>query len=135
MERKSASASGATFWIFPPFHWILSPNPPDLPGNREGKDALFQLDDRTAVVTGACGRLDPIWTGALFGAGGRVACMDLEGMSAPPAFGGLFATHGGHAALFGADVTDRGSLVRAARLIEARLGPVGILVDGGFTAW
>ena len=39
----------------------------------------FRLDNQVAVVTGACGRLGPIWAQALLGAGARVAALDMPG--------------------------------------------------------
>ena len=46
----------------------------------------FSLHDHIAVVTGAFGRLGPIWIEALLGAGARVAALDLPGVAAPAAF-------------------------------------------------
>jgi len=87
---------------------------------------LFRLDGRVAVVTGACGKLGPVWAGALARSGGRVACLDLEGAKPPPPLQDLLS---GSVKLFAADVTSRPSLDRARLAVEEAFGPVGILVN------
>lgn len=82
---------------------------------------LFRLDGRTAVVTGWRGRLGRVWVEALLAAGGRVAGIDLQADVPPAPDDRLLALD--------ADVRDRGSLERACREIEARLGAVSILVN------
>jgi len=42
-------------------------------------DTLFRLDNQIAVVTGACGKLGPVWVEALVDAGAGVAALDLAG--------------------------------------------------------
>ncbi|MBI4600461.1 MAG: SDR family oxidoreductase [Planctomycetes bacterium] len=90
---------------------------------------LFRLDGRTAVVTGACGKLGPVWIGALLDAGARVAGLDLAGVRPPPPLEDLLARHGKRLALLPADVTDRRSLEAARDSVESRFGPAGILVN------
>lgn len=90
---------------------------------------MFRLDGRTAVVTGACGKLGPIWTEALLRAGARVACLDLDGVPLPPPLQDSFARSPDKTLRVAADVTSRPSLERAAEAVEARFGPVGILVN------
>ena len=87
------------------------------------------LDGRVAVVTGASGCLGPVWAGALLGGGARVACLDLESVEPSPAQIDLFQKYEGRAKLYRADVTDRPSLERAGREVEADFGAVGILVN------
>jgi NAD(P)-dependent dehydrogenase (short-subunit alcohol dehydrogenase family) len=71
------------------------------------------LAGAVAVVTGASGRLGPVWIEALAEAGATVVGVDLEGSD------GVVA----------ADVTDRASLDAARREIEAEHGTVGVLVN------
>ena len=42
-------------------------------------ESLFRLDNQTAVVTGACGKLGPIWAAALLDAGASGAALELGG--------------------------------------------------------
>jgi NAD(P)-dependent dehydrogenase (short-subunit alcohol dehydrogenase family) len=93
------------------------------------KASWFRLDGKVAVVTGACGRLGPVWTGALLRAGARVACLDLPGVPPPPPLDDLLKGHPQDLRLYAADVTNRPSLEAAAAALEAALGPVGILVN------
>ena len=93
------------------------------------RSKLFRLDGRTAVVTGACGRLGPIWTRALLEAGARVACLDLDGIAPSPQLQELLAQHPEDASLHVGDVTRRESLDAACQAVERDLGPVSILVN------
>jgi NAD(P)-dependent dehydrogenase (short-subunit alcohol dehydrogenase family) len=90
---------------------------------------LFDLSGRVAVVTGACGRLGPVWVGALLRESARVACLDLPGAVPPPPLVDLFGRHPDLATLHVADVTDRRSLEGARDAVEAFWGPVGILIN------
>jgi NAD(P)-dependent dehydrogenase (short-subunit alcohol dehydrogenase family) len=90
----------------------------------------FRLDGRTTVVTGALGRLGPVWSGALLDAGAKVAALDLPGTAVPPAIARLVGEVGARRLkLIQADVTSRTSLERALLEIEADLGPVDVLVN------
>jgi len=74
---------------------------------------MAELDGVVAVVTGASGRLGPVWTGALRTAGATVAGIDLE-----PADG-----------VEAADVTDRAALEAALRRIATDHGAPSVLVN------
>lgn len=90
---------------------------------------MFDLSGRVAVVTGALGRLGPVWCRALSDAGARVHATDLAGAVRSEAFDAL-ARDCPERVWFGpADVLDRGSLERALSACEERFGPPDILVN------
>jgi NAD(P)-dependent dehydrogenase (short-subunit alcohol dehydrogenase family) len=74
---------------------------------------MAELDGVVAVVTGASGKLGPVWIAALREAGATVAGIDLEAADGVEA----------------ADVTDRTALEAALRRIAADLGPPSVLVN------
>jgi NAD(P)-dependent dehydrogenase (short-subunit alcohol dehydrogenase family) len=75
------------------------------------------LDGGVAVVTGALGRLGPVWVAALAGAGMRVAALDVQSGESEAE---LFET---------ASVTDTDALRRVRDRIERELGPPRVLVN------
>lgn len=89
----------------------------------------FTLDNQVAVVTGACGKLGPIWTEALLDAGARVAALDLPGSRASEAFEALAARVGDRLKRFDCDITQRGSIEAAAKRVSTELGDGAILVN------
>jgi len=89
----------------------------------------FRLDNVVAVVTGACGKLGPIWVDALLGAGARVAALDLPGAEASAAFEQLASSAGGRLQRFDCDITSRESIEAAAAAVAASLGEPGVLVN------
>ena len=92
-------------------------------------DPLFRLDNRIAVVTGACGKLGPVWAEALLEAGARVAALDLAGAPASPAFESLASRDGDRLRRFDCDVTDRRSIEAAAGRVAGEMGPPVVLVN------
>jgi NAD(P)-dependent dehydrogenase (short-subunit alcohol dehydrogenase family) len=91
--------------------------------------SYFSLDDQVAVVTGACGKLGPIWIEALVDAGARVAALELPGAPASAAYRQLEQRAGSHVQRFDCDITDRGSIERAAASVAASLGAPTVLVN------
>jgi NAD(P)-dependent dehydrogenase (short-subunit alcohol dehydrogenase family) len=89
----------------------------------------FRLDDQVAVVTGACGKLGPIWVEALLGAGARVAAFDLPGAKASDAFTALTRAHGEKLRRFDCDITDRGSISTAIDALNGQMGSALVLVN------
>ena len=89
----------------------------------------FSLDDQVAIVTGACGKLGPIWIEALVDAGARVAALELPGAPASAAYRQLEQRAGSHVQRFDCDVTDRASIERAAAAVAASLGAPTVLVN------
>lgn len=87
------------------------------------------LDGRVAVVTGALGRLGPIWCEALLDAGAKVVGLDLPGAAMTPAFSSLEARAASRLLLLRADVRDRDTLASARARCEAEAGPVDVLVN------
>lgn len=91
--------------------------------------ARFRLDGDTAVVTGAGGRLGPIWIEALLEAGARVAALDLPGTAASPRFRDIAAGAGEAVKRFDCDITDRQSILAAAAAVAASMGEARVLVN------
>ena len=92
-------------------------------------DTLFRLDNQIAVVTGACGRLGPVWAEALVDAGARVAGLELPGAPASAAYAALAARAGDRLRRIDCDVTDRGSIERALEQVVSQLGEPAVLVN------
>jgi NAD(P)-dependent dehydrogenase (short-subunit alcohol dehydrogenase family) len=87
------------------------------------------LAERVAVVTGALGRLGPVWCEALLEAGASVAGIDLAPTPISPAFRALQDQSASRLRLYRADVCSRESLDGARRQCEADLGVPAILVN------
>ena len=87
------------------------------------------LAERVAVVTGALGRLGPIWCEALLNAGASVGGIDLEGSPMAPAFRALQDRNPAHLRLYRADVRDRKSLDAVRVQCETDLGVPAVLVN------
>jgi len=91
--------------------------------------ALFRLDNQTAVVTGACGKLGPVWAEALLDAGARVAALELAGAPASAAYTAAAERAGDRLRRFDCDVTSRASVERAVEAVVDLLGEPSILVN------
>jgi NAD(P)-dependent dehydrogenase (short-subunit alcohol dehydrogenase family) len=89
----------------------------------------FSLDTQIAVVTGACGKLGPVWIEGLLEAGARVAALDLAGAAASPAFTQLSDRAGAALQRFECDITDRASIEAAADAVVSRMGTPTVLVN------
>lgn len=91
---------------------------------------MFSLDSDIAIVTGALGRLGPIWVEALLDAGARVAAFDLPDAQPSEAFGRLGDLFGAdRLRRFDCDITDRGAIEAAEANVETLLGPPTLLVN------
>ena len=89
----------------------------------------FGLAGRVAVVTGACGKLGPVWVDALVEAGARVAALDLPSAPPSPAFADVAARAGGAVVRLDCDITDRASIETASHAVLAQLGAPTVLVN------
>jgi NAD(P)-dependent dehydrogenase (short-subunit alcohol dehydrogenase family) len=90
----------------------------------------FSLDGEVAVVTGALGRLGPIWAEALIEAGATVAALDRPGARPSPAFIELSdRVDAARLQRFDADITDRSSIDAARDDVVERLGVPTVLVN------
>jgi NAD(P)-dependent dehydrogenase (short-subunit alcohol dehydrogenase family) len=91
---------------------------------------LFQLDGQIAVVTGALGKLGPIWVQTLLGAGASVLALDRTGQPVCEPVEQLQRTYDeNRLCLAEADVTNRGEVERALAGCEQKLGIPTILVN------
>lgn len=90
----------------------------------------FRLDGKTAVVTGALGKLGYVWCKTLLEAGARVAAMDLPGARPSEPFAQLQGEAGaGRLAVFAGNVAERASVQAAATAISAWMDAPAILVN------
>jgi NAD(P)-dependent dehydrogenase (short-subunit alcohol dehydrogenase family) len=87
------------------------------------------LDGRVAVVTGAYGRLGPVWCDALLDAGAMVIGLDLATASLSAPFRALQQTAGDRLRTAVADVLDRSSLVAVRERCEADGQVPSVLVN------
>ena len=92
-------------------------------------NGAFSLDSQVAVVTGALGRLGPVWIEALVDAGGRVAALDLARAQPSGAFDALQAGAGARLVRIDCDITDRASIESACSQVVSRLGEPAVLVN------
>lgn len=92
-------------------------------------DELFRLDNQIAVVTGACGKLGPVWAEALLDAGARVAALELAEAPASAMYQSLAGRAGDRLRRFDCDVTERRSIEATAARIGSEMGPPRILVN------
>lgn len=91
---------------------------------------LFSLEDEVAVVTGALGKLGPVWIGALLQAGARVMGIDRPGQPAGTAVAALKEQYGGgRLQLAAADVRERQSLEQALAGCIRAFGVPSVLVN------
>ena len=93
-------------------------------------DEVFRLDNDVAVVTGALGRLGPVWVEALIHAGAKVAALDLPTGEPSAAFEALVARVDS-TRLFrvDCDITDRSTIETALKKVSIQLGAPTVLVN------
>ena len=89
----------------------------------------FTLANTIAVVTGAGGKLGPVWIEALIEAGARVAALDLPGASPSSFFHDVVARAGTALQRFECDITSRQSIEAAAEAVASRMGEPTVLVN------
>ena len=89
----------------------------------------FRLDNRVAVVTGACGKLGPIWVDALLGAGASVAALELKQAESSDVYDTVARNAADRLRRFDCDITDRASIDGAAAAVAALMGVPTILVN------
>jgi NAD(P)-dependent dehydrogenase (short-subunit alcohol dehydrogenase family) len=89
----------------------------------------FSLAGQIAVVTGATGKLGPVWIDALVEAGARVAALDLPGAAPSPRFLEVQERSGDAVQRFDCDVTSRPSIEAAADAVAGKIGPASVLVN------
>ena len=87
------------------------------------------LAGRVAVVTGALGRLGPVWCQALLEAGATVAGIDLAGAPLVGAFQTMQERNPAGLRLYRADVRDKAALDRARVQCAADLGVATVMVN------
>ncbi len=90
----------------------------------------FDLSGQVAIVTGALGRLGPLWSRALLEAGATVVGLDLEQARVSEAFADLQAAYGdGRLHLYRGDICDRAALLDLRQRCLADVGTPSVLVN------
>jgi NAD(P)-dependent dehydrogenase (short-subunit alcohol dehydrogenase family) len=90
---------------------------------------LFDLKERTAVVTGGCGILGQRFAEGLAEFGASVALLDLDETALQKAASEISARHGARVKGYACDITQPEAIRNVAKAIEAELGPVSILLN------
>jgi NAD(P)-dependent dehydrogenase (short-subunit alcohol dehydrogenase family) len=90
---------------------------------------LFSVEGEVAVVTGALGKLGPVWAETLLHGGARVFALDRPGQHVPDGFRDLEERCGSRLRLAFADVRDRAELEAACRDCVENLGVPSVLVN------
>lgn len=90
----------------------------------------FDLTGKIAVVTGALGRLGPVWSQALLESGATVVGIDLPGATLSPAFAELQQRFGDDRLhLYRGDICDRAQVSEIRDRCLAEVGTPAILVN------
>lgn len=90
---------------------------------------MAALEGRVALVTGAFGRLGPVWCGALLDAGAVVIGVDRPGATPSPGYSALVQGAGGRLRTYSADVLDRPALEAVRERCTAEAGAPSVLVN------
>lgn len=90
----------------------------------------FNLSGQIAVVTGALGRLGPVWIEALLASEATVLGIDLPGVEISPAFSKLISKYSDKKLwLYRGDISDRSRLVEMRDFCLQEIGIPSILVN------
>jgi len=99
-----------------------------MPETRFDWQALFDVRDRTAVITGGSGHLGRAMASALARAGAKVAILGRHAEAADAAAAAIRA-EGGSAIGVACDVLERAALERARERVAGAFGPADILIN------
>ena len=94
---------------------------------------LFDLNGKTAVITGACGILGRRFAAGLAEFGADLALVDLDAAATEKFAGEIADRHRVRAAGVTCDIADPDAVRAMAETVEATLGPVSILMNNAAT--
>jgi len=92
-------------------------------------EELFDIEDKTIVITGAGGVLCGTMAKALAKAGAKIAVLDIVETAANKVVDEITST-GGQAVAVQCDVLDKASLESAREKVNAELGRIDVLING-----